>query len=393
MNVHFWLKSLPVAAIYLGLFCGQAPPSSAKTPPEASSTEKAASFPLIFYSVTDNDQAFEQVKRWGATHVHTYGVGTSVEKDQGFFDRAAQHDLKVMADLRGDQRLKKKMSLESLQTYIEHYKNHPALGIWYLYDEPDGFFTAAEIQPLYDLIKKETPRVPIAIALNWTENWVKFGSVQDIVLNDIYPVTGAPFPNASLHTQTNFTRHALKNYKVVMPVLQMMNWKVFAAKGAEELRGYRVDELRHPNQQEMRYMCFASIAMGVKGLSFFSYHRSMETDPQWGDKVFAPVLKEVRDFTSATQSFKMQRIERTEDDEIYTGLWEREEEKWVVMVNAWPAPRKILRPLKDYVKEGSLEPWGATRQAGAALEKGVLKVDAEPWEVFIWRVGSSVAKP
>jgi len=384
MNLSKPTMGKVLASVFTVMASIPAPAGCADAKPDAG--DNRATFPLIFFAVPDSDNAFANVKRWGGTHVHTYGSGLSVEKDRSFFDRAAQHGLKVMANLKGQNRLQDGVSLEDFESYVSSFAKHPALGIWYLYDEPATKHTAKEIEPFYKLLKEKTPGVSVAIGLNWTEKWDAFPSVLDIAMPDTYPVTGAPFPNASLHQVSNFTGDILEVYSNTIPILQMMNWKVFVKEGETELRRYPIDQLRYPNAIEMRYMCFSAIAMGAKGLSFYSYIRSMQDDPAWADKVLAPVLKEVRKFTDEIGGAALHRVRQAEDDETYVTVFDGQEGKWVMLVNAWPAARKVGRNIKKLIPAGTLTPWGETRKGNATFEDGALHVEVEPWEVLIWRV-------
>lgn len=96
------------------------------------------------------------VKKLGATHIHRYAMGVSIENDQSFFDRAARYGLKVMANLRIIYWIKQKHAVDSLRAYIQHFKDHPALGFWYLSDEPyiKGY-KMGELMPFYKMIKKK----------------------------------------------------------------------------------------------------------------------------------------------------------------------------------------------------------------------------------------------
>lgn len=387
MTFYNTFKGASLALLSLSLLFPVASHAAKRSSIDNSPLQGTDEFPIIFYSVHDTDVDFDRVKRWGATHVHSYAMGRSIAKSQEFYDRASRHGLKVMANLDGKRRVLKDNGIEPMREYVNHFKTHPALGFWYLVDEPQGSVEPAQLKPFYEMLKEESPDVLVANAHLWGKDWQLFDKVQDVLMNDIYPVTGAPFPKSDLQNQTKYTRTALAYPNPVVPVLQIMNWKAFAKEGQKKLRGYPLSELRYPNDKEMRYMCFSSIAMGVKGLSFFSYARALETDPHWAEETLVPVIKEVVEFEKAIGYPKVQRVELEQRSEgMIIGLWENEGAKWMIAVNATAEPLTLSHSLTPELRNGKFEPWGATRETTGIVKGGRLSVKFEPWEVFIWKI-------
>jgi len=341
------------------------------------------------YAVPPTDAAFKEVKSWGINYVHSYGIGMDIAKDQQFFDLAQKYDLKVAANLNGGKRVGAENGLDAMRAYVEHFKNHPALGFWYLYDEPDNQkLKAANLEPFYQMLKKETPTVPVAICHAWTTHWYTFKEVQDILINDLYPVTGAPFPDAKLNQLTAFTKGALNLNETVIPVIQFFNWQGLAKPEETELRGYPVKELRYPNAAEMRYLCFSSIAQGVRGLAFYSYLRRTPPDPHWAEQTAAPVLREVRKFADQVLDSGTLKWRNAENDCLIC-LWQVKDKTYLMLTNASNQTRDIGQSLEQ-IQKGNLQPWGKTRNIDATINAGKINVSqAKPWEVFIWEVTNS----
>ena len=83
-----------------------------------------------------------------------------------------------------------------------------------------------------------------------------------------------------------------------MPINQCFNWQAIAReKNVTEYRHSPVDKMRFPNQAELRYLACSGLAQGVRGMFWWSYHRSVMSDAGWLAREFAPVNREFRDFT------------------------------------------------------------------------------------------------
>lgn len=350
-------------------------------------------FPMAMYAVPATDDNFEAVRSMGINYVHLYGLTkdpldeAALARIQQYLDLAEKHQLKVMLDLDGSRRVPGK--LDAMRTVVQRFKNHPALGFWYLFDEPDNKkLTAKDLAPFYEMIKAESPDIPVAVCHAWTTHWYAFNDVQDILMQDTYPVSGAPFPEARLDIQTRFTKGAMKiaEGKPVMPVLQFFNWRSMAKPEDKEYRKYPVEKLRYPNAQEMRYLCFSTIAQGAEGLGFYSYMRSVMTDPQWGKTIAAPVLLDVRKFTDQLNGSKPEHLTTGEDEKAILTRWKGKDATYLILVNASPETRRMEYSV-DLPANATLQNWGKTRDASAIINNGKISVEqANPWEIFIWRV-------
>ena len=358
-------------------------------------------FPMVMYSADSQvgsptnpqvgpptDAEFQELKDWGINYVHSYSLGRDIKKDQQFFDLAQKYHLKVAANLDGKSRVGVEGGLDAMRAYVEHFKNNPALGFWYLYDEPPyPKIKAADILPFYQMLKAETPDVPVAVCHAWTDHWYSYTDVQDILINDLYPVTGAPFPDAKLNQLTAFTKGAVHLSDTVIPVIQFFNWQNLAKPDEIKLRGYAVDQLRYPNTAEMRYMCFSSIAQGARGLAFYSYFRRTPPDPKWAEQTAAPVLRQVRKF--ADQVLDPGTLKwRSAENDCLISVWQVQDKTYMILANATSQRRDIDQSLEQ-IPSGDLQPWGKTRKVRASIKSAKITVSqAKPWEVFIWEIVS-----
>ena len=350
---------------------------------------------MVMYAVPATDADFEAVRSMGINYVHLYGLTkdplneAAFARIQQYLDLAEKHHLKVMFDLDGSRRVPGNQ-LEEMRVLVQRFKNHPALGIWYLFDEPDNKkLTAKDIAPFYKMIKAESPNIPVAVCHAWTTHWYAFNEVQDILMQDIYPVSGAPFPEAKLDHQTRFTKGAMNvaKGKPVIPVLQFFNWRSMAKPEDKEYRGYPVEKLRYPNAQEMRYLCFSTIAQGAQGLGFYSFTRSVMTDSLWAKTIAAPVLLEVREFMDQLKTKGIQQqLTEAEAKQTLVSIWKEKDATYIVLVNASPEKRRMEYVLENIPAHVTLQAWGKTRDVNAMVKDGKVTIEqANPWEVFIWR--------
>lgn len=382
-----WLVWL-IVALCLALPCRGAAQEGAQDGPFRLDSDE---FPIGMFSV-DSPGAMASVSKMGIGYVHTYGQGRgsdaqNIAKDVAYLDHAATHGLKVMFNLNGRRWVDQEDGVAKMLTLVEAVKDHPAMGFWYFYDEPDGKHTAAELRPFYDALKKATPGIPVAIATAWSKHWYAHNDVLDLLMIDNYPVQHKPFPESDLSIMTRFTDSALGRGKPVIPINQCMNWKVLAG-DRDTYRGSPVAELRFPTRDEIRYWCYSGAAQGVRGMFWWSFYRSVQGGYGWINSDFAQASSEFAAFTRlAAPAHDPITFKRSRDVNILMALWRRPRGSYLVAVNGWPLKQELSRWMEDHIQSATLEPWGLTRATGATLEDGKLNAGtAQPWEVFVWKL-------
>lgn len=351
-------------------------------------------FPVGMFSV-DTPGAMAQVAKMGIDFIHTYATGgdssaAGIRRDLAYLDQARHHGLRVMFNLSGRRWVSRRDGLHEMLTIADAVKDHPALGFWYLYDEPDGVHSPRQLRPFYRALHRRSPNIPVAVASAWSKKWYAYDQVLDLLMIDAYPVQHRAFPAAPLSVMTRFTEQALGLGKPVIPINQCFNWRVLAG-NRKTYRGSPVARMRYPTKEEIRYWCYSEAAQGVRGLFWWSYSRSVQGGYGWINHEFAQVLREFRDFTRLTApTFKPQVFPRARDVNVVMALWERAMGNYLVVVNSWPLERNITRWMEDKLQEAKLIPWGTTRDTHATLKDGRLTVGAaKPWEVFVWKVEPS----
>ena len=347
-------------------------------------------FPIGVYSADPpTAENFAYLKSIGVNYVHSYGMGHGNVEDEkrtkDFLDLAEKNGLKVMVNLMGRIWVKKTNGADELRKFIRKFKNHPAVGFWYLYDEPKAKNLAA-LRKLYSMLKQESPLIPVALVTPWIEEWKSFQEVYDILMVDLYPVKDKKFPNSPVNLLTKFTNEAIALGKPVIAVPQMFNWKIYP----NQVKGYDIKKLRYPNAIEIRYWNYYTLAAGGRGLFYYSFYHAFKNDPEWVKKVFAKEIKEARRFIELTApANKPVAFKRAEDDNYKMAIWTRENGEFLVLINNWPLARpKVKRWTENMIVGAELIPWGSTRNVKAKIDNGKLIIDEKinPWEVFVWKV-------
>ncbi len=350
-------------------------------------------FPIGMYSV-DSPGAMAQAESLGIDYVQSYQTGKddteeSIRSDLKYLDLAHKHGRRVLFQFRGKSFVDRKDGIEAMLRVMNAVKDHPALGFWVFYDEPDGKHTPKQLKPFYQAAKKSFPKIPFAICHCWSKRYYDYKHVADINLNDYYPVQHRPFPQCKLDNMRKFTDRMLGLGLPVMPINQAFNWQSIARRNkSKEYRGSPVDKLRYPNPKELRYLCYGQLAQGVRGVFWWSYYWSVRTGYTWLSREFAPVNQEFRRFTRlVTPAHKGEIFESARDSNILMAIWRRPGGDYLVVVNDRPNKRELTCDTEGKILGVKLIPWGSTRAAKAAIRKGILTVkSAEPWEVFVWRL-------
>ncbi len=348
------------------------------------------------YAVTPStDKNFQMLKEAGVEYIHNYSIGKmgeeALKKDIAFLDKAQKNGLKVIYNIYRDWfKDLNNEKLERLKHHINSVKAHPALGVWYIYDEPKISQTS-QLRKVYALLKQETPLIPVALCVKWGKEWKKFYDVCDILLFDYYPVKDKPFPLDEIGLFANFHRQASELGKPVIAVPQMFNWRSFPKKFRSQPE--RLKNMRFPNEQELRYMIYSGLCLGSRGMMFFSFYRgysSKEGDKEWVKSTMLKTTKELREFVdTVAPAHAPYKFTRAEDTNYYSALWRNENGTYLVLVNNYPLARdSASRWLEDQLLSGELIPVGSTRKIDAIIEDGKLKIKEEikPWETFVWKI-------
>lgn len=365
-------------------------------------------FILGFYSADNvNDKNFKLIKETGMNFVHSYGTRGFNERahkqGQRILDYAEKYDLKVMFDIGGQHWVNPENSEEDKMAMINAFKDHPALGFWYLYDEPK-IELIPQLVEIKNQLNKITPKVPTSLVIHWIKEWYKTRVACDLFMVDSYPVRDQEFPHSNLKSHNQYMSSAvnLKNpSKPVIAVLQCYNWDCMK----EQLNKGPDAVFRFPNSIEMNNMALSAISMGVRGIFYYSffhihivpnpgpYHPVAKSNMDWYLEVFMPTIKEIKEITNLLHpSWKVDLYNRefNKENDIQMGYWERDSGKYLILCNDTKENREItinLDNLEKIPKNAKLQALGTTRKNAGKIENGKLElISVGPWESFTWKL-------
>lgn len=391
-------------------------------------------YPLVAYGANSVDE-FPEIKEMGFTHVYTSGFGFSgdpaneerMQWIQTYLDEAERNGLKVMFCLDGHRRVSRgEIGLQQMQAIVRRFKDHPAVGFWYLYDEPNmpsidsRRSMAAQLQleessdtdstivrellaspdvllPFYRMVKNESEDLPVMILMAitdtawWRDSWQEFHETLDIISFDIYPVYGQEFPEASLQRVTQWTDEYMRNTdKMVLPTHQIFNWNTIprrvdrlVAQGRDDYKYWRV-----PNYEELRFWNFSSLIQGAPGVIYYSYAEPRRGSDEWVEQDLKPSILEFRAFTDLIQSMeRTELLPYSENQSVLAAQWVGKNSSFVVMANASSEKRSFEWQVPDSLTSRTWSPWESSRvDAFEKRGEAVFYITMNPWEILIWAV-------
>jgi hypothetical protein len=191
-----------------------------------------------------------------------------------------------------------------LKLATELYKDHPALCAWKGFDEAAWVKMPADaLVPIYRQIKQLDPNHPVIIIQAPMKSALPlepYADAGDIFGVDIYPVTFPPgnhsdLPNKEISLVADWTKIIRESSrgKPIWMTLQIA-WAGTATPGKT---------LRFPSFPQQRYMTYAAIINGARGVNFQGGERPLslnERDAKLGwnwtywNKVMRPLFEELR---------------------------------------------------------------------------------------------------
>ena len=360
-------------------------------------------YPLIMFAVPYGEENFALMKSMGIDYVHVYGMSKGpldearLDSIQKYLDLAQKHGLKVMFDMDGHRRVRqadKELALQETRTLAKKFKDHPALGFWYLYDEPElSRGSSPEVlKRFYDALKEEAPTIPVCVCTSTSSQkpgldykWSSFLDTYDLHIFDVYPVKGQVFPNADLTKVTKFNAQALALGKPVVPALQAWNYITIDkyVKQAEDA-GQSTANWREPNLEEMRFWNFATLIQGSKGMSYWSYARAAvvpKSNPAWVTQTLKPAVLEFRAFTDAVHPASARKVIQTGNENLFMARWDVNGKSFFALANGTGQAQKLTDTAAlGTLNKQALKPWKFSR----ANALSAAAVELTPWEVLVW---------
>lgn len=352
-------------------------------------------FPIIMYAVHMDDKTMSQLKEMGVNYVHSYSTGRDTPKSEAIANKllsqAQKHDLKVMFFMRGRYWAKKDNGNEGIKKIVDKYKNSPALGMWMLADEPKPKIKD-KIIAYNEIVQNSGSKAPSTLVIHWVKDWWRYGkgNTCDFLMQDFYPVGDQAFPNAPLNNFTKYISGGKKFDKPIIPVLQIFNFKVFP--GESKSRKYDISKCRYPNLEEMRYMIFAPMCMGARGMAFYSFARARQLDRKgkWQNAVLSPAISELSKFANLTAP--AQTPSQTiipADKKYFAAFWLRKTGNWAVVVNSTKSTQVIEIELPKNTNVKKISKWGNTSKSlKVSIRNNKLKMSLSPWDTAILKLNN-----
>jgi NedA-like, galactose-binding domain len=153
--------------------------------------------------------------------------------------------------------------VQTVKSFIEKYREHPALTGFFSIDEPANFdFDAKGLEKIYHELKELAPDLGIATAFNSIPKDAVYKDAVDVFCIDPYPIVDAGTPGGSVVTVAIETDLALKSTGNTKPVWAIP--QAFGAYGSWK---------RAPTAAEYRCLNYLPLIHGAHGL--FAYAHNM----------------------------------------------------------------------------------------------------------------------
>lgn len=354
-------------------------------------------FPLGFMSVEDSAD-LPELAAHGITDVHAYNFGPWPGSDVAvdlawsvaYLEEADASGLRVMGNLNGRTRAEVGASIDAFRTFVDGVAGQPALGSWYLADEPEYSVTQDKLFEMQEVLRTSTPDLDIQVAHCWCTNWWSFWDVGDVRMPDFYGILneGEPSPNTLYHPTLASYQRTYYTESRIAPVMQAFNYAVYSA---EDPVNYPPDS-RFPTREELRFWAFSDLTLGVSGLWWWSWHRANELEggDAWLEDTFWPHLAELRTFLDEAlpggQPVSVNPGPYDILDYTYLAYWPRRDTTLVVATNGSVNARTLDIQLGARFANATLEGWDAATADLTLDADGAATLEAEPYAVRLWRV-------
>ena len=147
-----------------------------------------------------------------------------------------------------------KYDTDAIEKVVNALKDHPALLMWNLVDEPENRIKVNELSKAYDLVKKLDSNHPVWVNLCLKEKFKEFVNCSDIASYDHYPLPRGPI--STVYTWNKAILDAFENKRPLLAVLQ-----TYAPLGE-----------RLPIWRELRAQTYLCIVQGMRMFFYYSWY-------------------------------------------------------------------------------------------------------------------------
>jgi hypothetical protein len=252
--------------------------------------------------VTWTTLAPDEIAQAGGKIIFLYVAEEPLAKIQTYLDSAVACGIKVVL---GFDELVEAFNMEAVTARVNAFKDHPALGGWYIFDEPWDDYKIYHCQTTADIIRAVSSKpIYIDFAAGGLDTLpYNYRNTYDIMLFDYYPFsTGDPEFGQKMtgwktlcdQARDEATRAGKPLYMVIQAIGKVPYW---------------ADTFRLPTYREERFMAFYSLLNNADAVIFWSeYARQMSaaiaTDvypysgDSWREEIAKPLMQEIN-FTAA----------------------------------------------------------------------------------------------
>ena len=211
---------------------------------------------------------FDTLKRMGFNTVHTY-----VPADAEYMQAARKAGLRVVSAVKGTYSEppnyhEPKWRSDDVAAFCRSLMDSPALLAYYMFDEPSpGHTPQAKLRELADIPRGVDP-YHLSVGCN-NAHQLAYRGVTDAMMVDSYPVPG---PMTQLVTRASDGRRAQEPNRALWFIPQAFSWEPYCVITKIDKAGRPVLRRgRPPTFDEVRTMPWISIALGAKGLVYYSW--------------------------------------------------------------------------------------------------------------------------
>jgi len=249
-------------------------------------------------------------------------------------------------------------AIKAITEKVNSIKDHPALLLYYLTDEPECRSLSANLlREAYQLIKKLDPYHPVQITNDSVEGIKTYIECADMFFPDPYV---EPLVDGSLERPMTYIisfmeeiKKAGKNKKFVGITPQVFDYgKVYASSPPYSTRNNRV-----PTFVEERCMNYLGIVYGAKGFNYYVYGKKEPN--HWGAVNFPDLrigmpylIKEKKSLSDVILLGKDIKQEvRIDEKKIHYGVKEYKGKRYIICVNVEPEELGVEMKVPEGVKK------------------------------------------
>jgi len=211
---------------------------------------------------------FDTLKRMGFNTVHTYAPA-----DAEYMQAAQEAGLRVVSAVKGTYSEppnyhEPKWRSDDVAEFCRSLMDSPALLAYYMFDEPSpGHTPQATLRELADIPRGVDP-YHLSVGCN-NGHQLAYRGVTDAMMVDSYPVPG---PMTQLVARASDGRRAQEPNRALWFIPQAFSWEPYCVITKIDQKGRPVLRRgRPPTFDEVRTMPWISIALGAKGLVYYSW--------------------------------------------------------------------------------------------------------------------------